>query len=266
MLDRYKRNINYLRISVTDRCNLRCHYCMPENDPTLMRHEEMLSYEEILEVVTVGVSMGVNKVRLTGGEPLVRKGIINLVAMIGSVPGITDLSMTTNATLLDKFAAPLAKAGLQRINISLDTIHPEKYRQITRGGSIHKVFEGIRAAKQAGLTPIKVNCVVPPGEKNTDAIGVQRYCEENNLSSRFIQQMDLQSGQFAVVEGGSGGDCKQCNRLRLTSDGKIKPCLFSDLAYDIREKGVKTALQMALENKPKKGTVSYSNCFHNIGG
>ncbi len=270
MLDRYNRKINYLRISVTDRCNLRCHYCMPENDPCLLRHEDILSFEEIQQVVAVAVPSGINKVRLTGGEPLVRKDIVDLVSMIAEVPGLQDLAMTTNATLLERFAMPLARAGLQRINISLDTVDPGKFRDITRGGDIQQVFAGIRAAKKAGLEPVKVNCVVQgsPGEvgMEADALAVAGYCRENGLQVRFIPKMDLHTGQFGIVYGGTGGDCKQCNRLRLTSDGKMKPCLFSDLAYDIRSMGIQKAMKMALEAKPEKGTVNLSNCFHNIGG
>ena len=266
MLDQYNRHINYLRVSVTDRCNLRCSYCMPENDPCLLSHEDILSFEEIREVVATAVSMGTDKVRLTGGEPLVRKDIVDLVKMIAEVSGVRDLSMTTNATLLARFAVPLAEAGLQRVNISLDTMDPEKFRTLTRGGDIRKVFAGIRAAKEAGLSPIKVNCVLGEKEDSGDAQDLKNYCHANGLEARFIKQMDLKAGHFSVVEGGSGGDCNNCNRLRITSDGKIKPCLFSDIAYDIRVDGIREALEMALRMKPEKGTVSYGNCFHNIGG
>lgn len=266
MLDRFNRKINYLRISVTDRCNLRCRYCMPDNDPCMLRHEDILRFEEIQQVVAVAAGLGISKVRLTGGEPLVRKDITGLVAMIASVPGVDDLSMTTNAVLLDRFAIPLKEAGLQRINVSLDTVDPDKFREITRGGELSKVFQGIKAAKTAGLHPIKINCVVKKGAERKDREAVADYCAKNGLVIRYIQQMDLEKGDFAVVEGGTGGDCTQCNRLRLTSDGKIKPCLFSDLAYDIRELGIQPALEKALGNKPKEGSVNQHNLFHNIGG
>ncbi len=266
MLDRFNRRINYLRISVTDRCNLRCRYCMPENDPCMLSHEDILTFEEIRQVVAVAAQAGISKVRLTGGEPLVRKDITALVAMIASVPGVDDLAMTTNAVLLDKFAVPLKEAGLQRINVSLDTVDPVKFRDITRGGELRKVFQGIEAAKATGLHPIKINCVVKKGAERKDAIAVAEFCGRNGLEIRYIQEMDLEKGDFAVVEGGSGGDCRSCNRLRLTSDGKIKPCLFSDLAYDIRELGIQPALEMALGNKPREGSVNQQNLFHNIGG
>ncbi len=266
MLDRFNRKINYLRISVTDRCNLRCHYCMPADNPCMLRHQDILRFEEIQQVVAVAAALGVDKIRLTGGEPLVRRDIVELVSMISAVPGLSDLAMTTNGILLPDFALPLARAGLRRVNISLDTTDAVKFREITRGGDIQKVFKGIEAAREAGLLPVKVNCVVGPGPHGEDARGVADYCMRNGLQLRFIQQMDLQAGHFGIVEGGSGGDCKHCNRLRLTSDGKMKPCLFSDLSYDIRQLGIHRAMEMALDTKPEKGTVNRLNCFHNIGG
>ena len=266
MLDRYNRHINYLRISVTDRCNLRCHYCMPEKDPCMLRHEDILTFEEIQQVVAVSVPLGINKIRLTGGEPLVRKDIVELVSMIAAVPGVEDLAMTTNAVLLERFARPLFDAGLKRINVSLDTVDADKFRQITRGGDINKVFRGIAAARDAGLQPIKINCVVKADQENKDAELVRLYGVKEGIKVRFIQEMDLEKGHFGVVDGGTGGDCKSCNRLRLTSNGKVKPCLFSELEYDIRELGIQKAIEMALQNKPVKGTVNKMNAFHNIGG
>jgi len=158
--DRFNRSINYLRISVTDRCNLRCRYCMPEEGVVGMNHRDMLTFEEITESVRVAVGMGIDKIRITGGEPLVRKDIVNLVAMISAVEGAKDLTMTTNGIFLEEFARPLKEAGLQRINISLDTMDADRYRKITRGGDLNRVLNGIKAAKEAGLTPVKINCVV----------------------------------------------------------------------------------------------------------
>ncbi len=266
MLDRFNRKIHYLRISVTDRCNLRCRYCMPENKTPMLRHQDILTFEEIQQVVAVAVPLGINKIRLTGGEPLVRKDIVELVSMIAAVPGVKDIAMTTNALLLDRFAHDLARAGLKRVNVSLDTLDAERFKQLTRGGDIQKVLDGLRSAQKAGLNPIKVNCVVQYDSNEPDARAVGRYCEKEGLEVRFIQQMDLQSGNFGVVSGGSGGDCSQCNRLRLTSDGKMKPCLFSDLAFDIRSLGIQQAMEMALGKKPERGTVNSQNLFHNIGG
>lgn len=266
MYDLYKRRINYLRISVTDRCNLRCRYCMPEEGVKLISHNEILNFEEITDFVKVAVSMGIDKVRLTGGEPLVRRGITGLVGMISSIEGIKDLSMTTNGTLLKKYAGELAAAGLHRVNVSLDTLDPAKYHFITRGGNLRDVLEGIDAAIAAGLTPLKINCVVKVSSGEQDAVAVARYGHEKGLDVRFIRQMDLEGGEFSIVEGGEGGNCAACNRLRLTSNGKVKPCLFNDLEYDVRELGAERALKLAVENKPACGSSNITGRFYNIGG
>jgi cyclic pyranopterin phosphate synthase len=239
---------------------------MTEDGIKLMRHDQVLRYEEISEVVKEAVNLGIDKVRITGGEPLVRKGVEKLVAMIAGTKGIKDFGLTTNGILLDRFAQKLADAGLHRINISLDTIIPAHYSLLTRGGDIQEVFRGIEAAKKAGLTPIKINCVVEDSSTDENALQVKAFCEENDLEARFIHRMDLEHGCFTVVEGGSGGNCSGCNRLRLTADGKIKPCLFSDLEFDIRELGIKEAIQRAVNRKPEKGTVNTMNSFQNIGG
>lgn len=266
MLDLYNRKINYLRISVTDRCNLRCRYCMPEEGVCMVAHKDILRFEEIREVVAVAVPLGIDKIRLTGGEPLVRKDIVELVRMISQVNGVKDIAITTNGVLLEKFAFPLAEAGLHRVNISLDTVDEKKFAHITRGGDIQKVFRGIEAARRAGLSPLKINCVIKNSSDEADAMAVKQYCQENGLQARFISEMDLSSGHFGIVDGGTGGDCAHCNRLRLTPTGKMKPCLFSDLEYDIRELGIAPAIKAALFAKPEKGTINLSNCFHNIGG
>ncbi len=266
MLDSCNRNINYLRISVTDRCNLRCTYCMPEGGIKLLTHDQILSFEEILEVTRAAVNMGIDKVRITGGEPLVRKGIVSLVQQLAHLGGIRDLSMTTNAQALAQYAGELAAAGLQRINVSLDTCNPDRYREITRGGDIRQVIRGIVAARKAGLNPIKLNCVVENSSDEEDAMSVKFFAVQMGLEVRFIHRMSLHEGHFSVVEGGSGGDCERCNRLRLTANGKVKPCLFSDLEFDVRELGADKALKMALQHKPACGQVNHNNLFHNIGG
>ncbi len=266
MLDRFNRHINYLRISVTDRCNLRCRYCMPEEGVKLISHNDILTYDEITAFTRVAVSRGVNKVRLTGGEPLVRKGVTELVRMLAAIEGITDLSMTTNGILLEENAEALAEAGLMRVNISLDTIDPVKYSQITRGGNLQSVFRGISAARRAGLTPVKINCVITSSPDEPEAGAVARFCRREGLEVRFIEQMDLAEGSFSVVHGGNGGHCSRCNRLRLTPEGVLRPCLFSDTGFSIRELGAEEALQRALEAKPERGTVNHVNGFYNIGG
>jgi GTP 3',8-cyclase len=266
MYDRYNRHIHYLRISVTDRCNLRCRYCMPDEGIQLMNHEDILSFEEIRDVVEVAVSMGIDKIRITGGEPLVRKGIVDLVGMLASIKGINDLAMTTNGVLLDTFAGPLKMAGLQRVNVSMDTTDPGRYRYITRGGNIEDVYRGIDAAREAGLEPVKINCVVGLSTTDEDAQLVKEYGRKTGIKVRFIRQMDLKSGEFSVVEGGEGGNCSVCNRLRLTANGRIKPCLFSENEYSVRELGAEKALSEALQAKPLKGCFNRKGEFYNIGG
>jgi len=266
MLDRFNRTISYLRISVTDRCNLRCRYCMPEEGVELMKHEDILTFGEIVEVVTEGVRKGINRVRLTGGEPLVRKGIVSLVEMITQIEGIEEVSMTTNGTLLSDFATELASAGLKRLNISVDTMDPEKYRDLTRGGDINSVLKGIEAAKDAGLGPIKLNCVIMDSAHEPDAKAVAAFAKVNGFKVQFIHQMDLETGQFSKVEGGNGGNCNTCNRLRLTANGFIKPCLFNNKGFNVREYGIAEAFQLAVDNKPRSGTKNKSGKFYNIGG
>ncbi len=266
MLDRFQRPINYLRISLTDRCNLRCVYCMPAEGIQLIDHREVLSFEEITEFTRCAAALGINKVRLTGGEPLVRRGVVKLVGMLSSIPGILDLSMTTNAVLLPRYAMDLKQAGLQRVNISLDTINAYEYRAITRGGDIGDVFRGIEAAKQSGLFPIKINCVIKRSPDEPAALEVRKYCDAQGLIARFIYEMDIEKGQYGVVHGGSGGNCAGCNRLRLTSDGLLKPCLFNDIAFSIRRMDYRDALRAAIEQKPEYGDKSTSHKFYNIGG
>jgi cyclic pyranopterin phosphate synthase len=266
MFDRYNRNLNYLRISVTDRCNLRCVYCMPEEGIRLFRHEEILSYNEIAGFTKFAVAKGVTKIRITGGEPLVRKGVTELVKMIAEIVGVEDLSMTTNGTLLKQYARELKSAGLHRVNISLDTVDPQKFKSVTRTGNINDVFEGIDAAKRAELLPVKINCVIKESKEEDEARAVARFCKENDLEIRFIHQMDLVNGHFSKVDGGNGGNCSLCNRLRLTSNGKLKPCLFSNIEYDIRELGFEKAIELAAEIKPECGLINETGSFYNIGG
>lgn len=266
MLDRYNRTINYLRISVTDRCNLRCRYCMPEKGIVLLRHEDILSFDEITDFTKTAVNHGITKVRITGGEPLVRRGIATLVKMISAIKGIEDLSMTTNGTLLENFAYDLKSAGLHRINISLDTTDPARFRELTRGGNVNDVFNGIEAALKAGLAPVKINCVIKESKEEEDAKQISEFCRRNDLEIRFIHQMDLVNGHFSAVEGGTGGNCRLCNRLRLTANGKLRPCLFNNLGFDIRQLGFDEAIRQAVELKPECGSSNVTGNFYNIGG
>lgn len=266
MKDKFGRNITYLRISVTDRCNLRCTYCMPEEGVECLEHSDLLTFEEITDFVKCAVSMGINKVRLTGGEPLVRKGIVSLVKMISEVEGIEDLSMTTNAVLLKQFARPLKEAGLQRLNISLDSVNRESFARITKRDCLPEVLEGIDEALACGFDRIKLNCVVERDRNETNARGVAEYAKDKGLEVRFIRTMNLDSGEFWVVDGGIGGDCSKCNRIRLSAKGDVLPCLFSDIGFSVKEYGACEAVRMAVGSKPEKGTLSRSHEFYNVGG
>ncbi len=189
MHDSYGRHINYLRISLTDVCNLRCVYCMPE-DMTFRPRAELMSDDEIMTLVRVGASLGVHKIRLTGGEPTIRPGVVDLVREIAQVPGIRDLAMTTNGLLLDKMAGPLAEAGLKRVNISIDTINAAKFHQITRWGHIEDVWRGIDASRAAGLTPVKLNCVVVRNfNDGEDMLDLVRLTLHDDVEVRFIEMM-----------------------------------------------------------------------------
>ncbi len=266
MYDRFNRKIDYLRLSVTDRCNLRCSYCMPCDGVKWLKHDNILSYEEITEITSYLVKQGISRVRLTGGEPLVRKDIVTLVKMISAIEGITDLSMTTNGILLPAMAADLKKAGLNRINISLDTLDSNVYQNITSKNELGNVLDGIQAALEAGLWPVKINCVDGFHNSSKDIDDVRAFGHNKGLAVRIIRQMNLESGIFTIVEGGTGGHCESCNRIRLSSDGKLKPCLFSDLEFDVRSPGIEKAFQMALEHKPARGISNCKNTFNQTGG
>ncbi len=265
MFDRFNRQIDYLRISVTDKCNLRCIYCMPKNGVPIIRHEDVLRFEEIADVAKTAVELGVTKVRVTGGEPLVRRGIATLIGMLSAIEGIADFGMTTNATRLAEFARPLAEAGLHRVNVSLDAIDPGRYAAITRGGDVQTVLDGIRAAREAGLDPVKLNCVIQETPDEPDARAVAAYAAEEGFEVRFIRRMNLEIGDFSIVVGGTGGDCARCNRLRLSCDGMIRPCLFNDLRFSVRALGPREAILQALASKPLCGETSQSR-FNTIGG
>jgi cyclic pyranopterin phosphate synthase len=266
MRDRFGRTIDYLRVSVTDRCNLRCRYCMPPEGVEPIRCADVMSYEEIAAFVREAAGLGVRKVRLTGGEPLVRKGVVTLVAMLAEIDGVEDLAMTTNGVLLGRFAADLRAAGLGRINVSLDAIDPDRYAEITRGGDVREALAGIEAARRAGLTPIKLNCVVERSSDEPDARDVAEFARRQHLAVRFVRRMRLHAGTFEPVEGGEGGRCECCNRLRLSSDGWLRPCLFSDHKVSVRELGGAEAIRRAVEAKPACGTVSQANQMHFVGG
>jgi cyclic pyranopterin phosphate synthase len=239
---------------------------MPPEGVPLAWRSEILSYEEIAEVARTATAMGVSKIRLTGGEPLVRRELVRLVQMLAVLDGIRDLAMTTNGILLPRHARSLAAAGLHRVNVSLDATDPGHFREITRGGDVRQVLAGIEAAREARLTPIRLNCVVESDSSEPDARDVAAFAHSAGLEVRFIRRMGLGEGEFAVVGRGGGGDCPRCNRLRLTSDGQIRPCLFSNLSFSVRELGAAKALAMAVDCKPETGSACTDLAMHAIGG
>jgi len=279
LADAFGRRIRYLRISVTDRCNLRCVYCMPHGMDWLPR-KEVLSYEEILRLLRIFVSLGVSKVRLTGGEPLIRSGIPDLVRRVAALPGVADLSLSTNGLLLAGMARPLKEAGLGRVNVSVDSLDPVKFRDITQGGDLARVLDGIDAAVEAGLRPVKINVVATRGVNDVEAEAFARLTLDRDVVVRFIEIMPLgdsagfQDEKFVSadeilerisrvaplapcddvvgsgparyyrLEGAKGTIgmitpmshtfCEQCNRVRLTSIGHLRLCLFGDQEIDMR--------------------------------
>ncbi|TFG45225.1 MAG: GTP 3',8-cyclase MoaA [Dehalococcoidia bacterium] len=301
-LDAYNRRVNYLRISVTDRCNLRCLYCSDGNIDYLC-HNDILSYEEIARIAKVGAEMGVRHVRLTGGEPLVRPYLSNLIKLLTAVPGIDDISLTTNGTLLKTQAAELKAAGLKRINVSLDSLIPERFTRITGGEKLNNVFEGIAEAHRVGLSPVKVNMVVMPGINDDEVNDFALKARDESWHVRFIEYMPFEGagntqiltvaeikekietalgelwaccisgagpanyfsfgfghGTIGFIRPVSHRFCGQCNRLRLTADGKLRPCLLNDTEIDIKtamrngggEAAIKELLYQAIMAKPER--------------
>jgi cyclic pyranopterin phosphate synthase len=322
--DSFQRPINYLRISVTDRCNLRCIYCMPAEGVDLMSHDDILSYEEIYTVARAAVELGINKVRLTGGEPLVRAGLTELIRLLAGIDAIDDISMTTNAILLAQYATKLKEAGLHRVNISLDTLKPDRFQQITRCGNLENTLEGIEAARTAGLNPVKINMVVMSGINDDELPGFAAKTVSDGWHVRFIELMPLNgdepvtsrlvsvSDMRRIIESqgklepcqvdvgngpakyfrlpGATGTigfitpvtehfCYRCNRLRLTADGKLRPCLLSEEEIDLRESlrrgasaaELKNLISEAIARKPRghnlaEGTRHRGRPFSQVGG
>lgn len=198
MKDSFGREINYLRVSLTDRCNLRCEYCMPEEGIEKIKHSDILSLEDTYEIIKVFVELGINKIRFTGGEPLVRLGVVDLISKVSKLEGVNEIAMTTNGVLLEKYARDLKEAGLTRVNISLDTLDEEKYREITRGGELQKVLNGIEAAKEVGLTPIKLNTVLIGGFNEDEIPSIINLTRDEEIDVRFIELMPIgQAAGFA---------------------------------------------------------------------
>ena len=225
-IDRFGRNIHYLRISLTDHCNLRCIYCMPE-DQTFRPNADLMQDDEILLLTEMFASLGFDKIRLTGGEPTVRAHVVDLVRGIASTRGIRSVSMTTNGLLLSRLAEPLAAAGLQRVNVSIDTLNPDKFKRLTRWGKLEDVWNGIMAAEKAGLTPIKLNAVVVQGYNESDVVDLARLTIEHPWQMRFIEMMpfagvtDVQTGQVITAAHIQERIEAEAGKLEVANDGKL---------------------------------------------
>jgi len=314
LIDMHGREITYLRISLTPSCNLRCVYCMPPEGIPTPEPDGLLTDDEIVSFIRQAASMGISRIRLTGGEPLLRRGLVDLVRCISVIPGITEVSLTTNAILLEKYALSLSEAGLSRINISLDTLNPEKFTQITRGGKIKKVFNGIAAAEDCGLTPIKINTVIVGGLNDDELPALarlsidhpwhirfielmpvgnsydwgdsfppvdQRYISVNEMKTRLLS-LGLQSteqppgngparyfripdapGTVGFISPVGEHFCEDCNRMRLTADGILRPCLLIDTEISIKDvlgndQVLSEYISKAVLLKPK----SHELCLH----
>ena len=266
--DRFNRKIDYLRISVTDRCNHRCIYCMPSEVFVRKSQRDILSYEQIESVARAAAQMGVTKIRLTGGEPLVRKDIEMLVAKLAAVPGISEVCMTTNGTLLSDMAEKLKRAGLRRVNISIDSLNPHRYRRTTRGGDLQKALAGVEAAIRARLAPIKINMVILDDTTEDDIEKMQDFCRRRRLQLQRIMQFSLYdradlSRRFQTERP---PQCSRCNRLRLTADGFLKPCLFSDDEVEVNFRDIAGSMREAVARKPENGTSCRKRPMSQIGG
>jgi cyclic pyranopterin phosphate synthase len=278
--DKYHRPASDLRISVTDRCNLRCTYCMPFDEYVWIDKREILSFEEITRLARLLIGLGVDEIRLTGGEPLARKGLEILVAQLSSLEGLKDLSLTTNGIFLAEKAATLAAAGLKRINVSLDTLNAERFRGITQRGSLERVLKGLFVAQRLGLEPIKINAVIERGINDGDILDLVEFCRKHGFALRLIEFMDVgnsnnwksermvskkemlnivsaryplrevgrqqgtapavdyefvdRRGDIGVIASVTEPFCSSCTRLRLTADGKMVTCLFSETGHDVK--------------------------------
>ena len=294
MTDRLGREITYLRLSVTDRCNLRCRYCMPEEGVCIKKHSDMLSEEEMVTAVEAAAALGITKLRITGGEPLVKKNILSICRRAASVPGIREVCLTTNGTLLPGLAGRLWEAGVSRLNLSLDTLDPRKYAHITRLGSLDDFMDGLGAALDAGFEKIKLNAVLIGGFNDDEIVPLAELTRRYGVDMRFIEMMPMYDGgdfdeksfipctkvleqlpdaipvdrdggvarlyrlpgargNIGLISPVSAHFCGSCNRIRVTADGKIRPCLHSPEEYSLKRldfEGMKAVLAEAIWNKP----------------
>jgi cyclic pyranopterin phosphate synthase len=294
MLDGFGREITYLRLSVTELCNLRCRYCMPDEGVCKKSHDEMLSEDEMITAVEAAASLGIRKLRITGGEPLVKRNILSICSRAARVQGIEELCLTTNAILLPELAVPLRDAGVSRLNISLDTLDPDKYTHITRRGKLQDALRGIESALDAGFKKVKINSVLIGGFNEDEIPALAGMTQKYPVDIRFIELMPMVDseefgpeayvpgsavleclpeaepvpadggvaalyrlpgamGNIGLISAVSSHFCASCNRIRLTSDGKLKPCLHSAQEYSIKGldfDGVVSMMRKTILSKP----------------
>ncbi|MFV0466036.1 MAG: GTP 3',8-cyclase MoaA [Lachnospiraceae bacterium] len=300
MTDEFGRSLNYLRISVTDLCNLRCQYCMPEEGVPKYQHQDRLHFDELEKIVGTLVGMGIDKIRITGGEPLVKRGIVSVIRSIKAMPGVKEVAMTTNGILLEQMASELRSAGLDRVNVSLDTLDETKFREMTRGGDLKQVLSGIKKVQSLGMTPVKLNVVLIGGFNESEISDFVNLTVQEEIEVRFIELMPIgeavkwnreqfisaeevlrrepklqkikkedpsspadyyqlpgAKGKVGIIRPISCKFCSHCNRLRLTSDGKLKYCLHSDNELDLRavlsrSKDLEKAVTEYIKQKPEE--------------
>lgn len=311
LVDRFNRSINYLRISITDRCNLHCVYCLPPDGERRLKHKEILRYEEILRIVRIAIKMGIKKVRLTGGEPFVRKGVQDFISMLTSIKDLDDISLTTNGVYLKDNLDVLKASGIKRINVSIDSLNRERYKEITRFDYFDEVWEGIEKAKDMGFYPIKLNAVIMKDINDNEVLDFGRLAIEQPYHIRFIECMpvgfdnspafipnpeikktlvnkfgplipvfpgkndgpseryrfDEGKGEIGFISPISNSFCQGCNRLRLTANGMLLPCLLSNIEIDIKEplrrgyldEGIIDVFLKAAKKKPECHTLNPDN-------
>ena len=314
LVDPHGRKINYLRLSVTDRCNMRCFYCMPKEGIVNKGHDAILSYEELLLIAQTAVAIGIEKIRITGGEPLVRAGVVGFLKKLSQIPGLRHLALTTNGLLLAEMASDLYKAGVQRLNVSLDSLQPQTFSEITRGGDLGKVLAGLDAAERAGFPPPKINVVIMRGVNDAEILDFADRTLTHGNSVRFIEYMpaikednwqrycisgeeilqriaahhqleQIDKGPFAgpsrdyrisgargsigIITAVSGHFCSECNRIRVTSTGQAKGCLFSDAKTDLLpflrppdRNGLAEVLRRIVSDKPERHDISEQGYTH----
>lgn len=267
LIDNFGRVIDYLRISVTDKCNFRCEYCMPPEGIPLQSHNDMLSYESIALITSHAAKLNIKKIRITGGEPLVKRNIVNLVKMIKDSGDFEEINMTTNGALLDiNTAKALKKNGLTRINISLDTINKNHFKKITRTGNLENVLHGIDNAIEADLAPIKINMVVFNNTTKNEITEMENFCKIKGITLQTIKHFSLGMRHDNKTIFDRPKPCTSCNRLRLTADGYLKSCLFSNNENKIDLKNIEQSFLRAVEMKPKSGSHCHNRSMSQIGG